>query len=197
MIELQIHKKHLDGFYTVTAFPHHEQMKENLLKLIAEQDAPCEKNASVYYNDAINKYDFNRCLDGDREWVKEFAPAVKPFMDTICESLGYQHCSLISMWFQQYVTGDTHGWHIHDSNFSCVYFLELPDAATATELINPFNQNDRIIPSVKEGDVLIFPSFVLHRSPMVTQGRKTSIAFNINVEMIRQDIINNLRKYND
>ena len=192
MIELQINKNHLDCFYTVTAFPHHEVMKEKLLQLISKQDAPCET-----ITDSINKYDFNRCFDWDREWVKQFTPEIKPFIDTICESLGYQYCTLVSMWFQQYVTGDTHGWHIHDSNFSCVYFLELPDASTATELINPFNQNDRIIPSVKEGDVLIFPSFVLHRSPMVTQGRKTSIAFNINVEMIRQDIINNLRKYND
>jgi len=32
---------------------------------------------------------------------------------------------------------------------------------------------------------------------MITEGRKTSIAFNINVELIRADIINNLRKYND
>lgn len=197
MIEIQINKNHLDGFYTVTSFPRHAVIKQKLLHLISEQDAPCEKNNDVYYNDAINKYDFNRCLDWDRGWVREFIPEIKPFTDVVCQTLGYQYCSLVSMWFQQYVTGDTHGWHIHDSNFSCVYFLELPDASSATELINPFNQNDRIVPSVKEGDVIMFPSFVLHRSPMITEGRKTSIAFNINVELVRQDIINNLRKYND
>jgi hypothetical protein len=197
MIELQVDKNPLYGFYTITAFPHHEQMKENLLKLISEQDAPCERNNNVYYNDAINKYDFNRCFDWDREWVKEFAPVAKSVTDTICESLGYQYCSLVSMWFQQYVSGDTHGWHVHDSNFSCVYFLELPDNTRATELINPFCQSNRILPEVKEGDILMFPSFVLHRSPMIKQGRKTSIAFNINVELVRQDIIDDLRKYND
>lgn len=193
---LHINKIQLDSFYTITSFPQHAEMKIRLLDLIKHYEAPCESNNGEYYTDVINKYDFDNCTDWDRQWVKEFGPVAQEFSNTICESLGYQHCSIVSMWFQQYTSGDTHGWHIHDSNFSCVYFLELPDTSSATELINPFNQNDLITPAVKEGDVVMFPSFVIHRSPLLKQGRKTSIAFNINVELIDQDIVNNLRRYN-
>jgi hypothetical protein len=194
---LHINKIQLDSFYTITAFPQHAEMKSRLLDLIEQYEAPCESNAGEYYTDIISKYDFDNCTDWNRQWVREFGPVAQEFSNTICESLGYQYCSIVSMWFQQYASGDTHGWHIHDSNFSCVYFLELPENSSATELINPFNQSDLITPAVKEGDVVMFPSFVMHRSPLLKQGRKTSIAFNINAELIRQDIINNLRKYND
>lgn len=194
---LHINKIQLDSFYIIASFPQHAEMKSRLLDLIEQYEAPCESNTGEYYTDVISKYDFDNCTDWDRQWVKEFGPVAQEFSNTICESLGYQYCSIVSMWFQQYTSGDTHGWHIHDSNFSCVYFLELPDTASGTELINPFNQTTMIKPALKEGDVIMFPSFVMHRSPLLKQGKKTSIAFNINAELIRQDVINNLRKYND
>ena len=43
------------------------------------------------------------------------------------------------MWYQQYLNGDTHGWHIHGQHFTGVYYLEFPDGCSKTEVCSPFN----------------------------------------------------------
>lgn len=193
MIEIKTNKIKLDAFYTIASYPFHSEIKDDLLHLISEQPSTSVKQVDSYYKDIISKYDFDQCNDWSRPWVNYFAPRIKPFCDATINSIGYKQCSITSMWFQQYSVGNTHGWHVHDATFSCVYFLEMSDNC-GTELINPFNQNDKLVLDVKEGDLLMIPSFVIHRSP-VNKNRKTSLAFNIVVDVINDDIINNLRKY--
>ena len=40
-------------------------------------------------------------------------------------SLGYAKSVIHNLWYQQYLEGDTHGWHIHGSHFTGVYYLSL------------------------------------------------------------------------
>jgi hypothetical protein len=55
----------------------------------------------------------------------------------------------------------------------------LPDASIKTEIKDMFG--NPIIHDAIEGDLLIFPSYLYHRSPVNTTGkRKTIISFNIN-----------------
>ena len=59
-------------------------------------------------------------------------------------------------------------------NFSNVYYLECPDSYV-TEF-KDFNIE------CKEGDILSFPAFLPHRSPIIDkEERKTVIAFNTNI----------------
>lgn len=83
-------------------------------------------------------------------------------------------------WFQQYEKGDEHGWHDHpDCQFSSVYYVELPkDTQTR---FKDYNGEEFTI-DVSEGDYIIFPSFLYHRSaPNTSDDRKTIYANNINL----------------
>ena len=81
-----------------------------------------------------------------------------------------------------------------------MYYVKLSNKSAKTELINPFSQNKKIIIDAKEGDVVIFPSYVIHRAP--TQKEKTNkiiISFNINFEFIDPNLfktIDNLKGKN-
>jgi hypothetical protein len=57
--------------------------------------------------------------------------------------------------------------------------LDLPEGSPKTQLLNPINQDEIIEMDVKEGDVLTFPSFILHRAPRVDSDVvKTIISWN-------------------
>jgi hypothetical protein len=154
---LEINKHPLECFYTVTRFPHHESIKSILLDEIQKQE--CESLISIdsYYTDTVNKLDWNRCFDDTRGWTKELKPLLQPILDSVAFGVGYKNAVMAELWFQQYVNGNTHGWHVHGSNFTGVYYLELPEAAPKTELIVPIDQKEVITPNVVEGDILIFP----------------------------------------
>ena len=86
------------------------------------------------------------------------------------------------MWFQQYANGSQHGWHIHGDHMTAVYYLDLPKDSPKTEWINPMdntvNQFD-----VEEGDIIIFPSWIVHRAPInESNNMKTIISWNFNLD---------------
>jgi len=86
-------------------------------------------------------------------------------------------------WFQQYKQGSDFGWHQHSGHWALVYYLELPEMSESTEFLN----YDNI--SVEEGDVIFFPTFLVHRSPIITSNmRKTIIATNIEFTVDREMI---------
>ena len=63
-----------------------------------------------------------------------------------------------------------------------LHYLELPEGTPKTQIINPYNQKDIIEVDVKEGDLLTFPSYVLHKAPKNNSDkRKTIISFNTTV----------------
>jgi hypothetical protein len=103
----------------------------------------------------------------------------------------YKKAIIDKIWFQQYVNGNTHGWHTHGNNFTGVYYLELPNDAPKTQLVNPFSQTEIFEPDVKEGKIIIFPSYVIHRAPLVSNQnlRKTIISFNVDFENINENTL--------
>ena len=54
------------------------------------------------------------------------------------------------MWYQQYLEGDTHGWHIHGNHFTGVYYLEFPDGCSQTEVVSPYSFKVKKIDKIKE-----------------------------------------------
>jgi hypothetical protein len=79
-------------------------------------------------------------------------------------------------WFQQYEKGDFHGWHTHPGcNLSGIYYIELPDSNMATQF-KTFSTD------IKEGEIIIFPSYLKHSSPLFNEGRKTILSFNLSLE---------------
>jgi len=82
-----------------------------------------------------------------------------------------------NMWFHQYNKGSFFDWHTHpQSNYSAVYYVELPSNELVTEIYGVKHLTPQ------EGDLLIFPGFLPHRSPINnTDSRKTIISFNFDV----------------
>ena len=61
-----------------------------------------------------------------------------------------------------------------------MYYLEFPPGSPSTEILD-HNDNLHIV-DAKEGDIIIFPSVLVHRAPPVKhQLRKTIISFNIEI----------------
>ena len=85
-----------------------------------------------------------------------------------------------------------HGWHLHgNASISMSYLLELPERKFSTEFID-IERNTTFQVDVEEGDVIIFPSYVIHRSPIITDSdiRKTTIAINLNLGDVNDTMIN-------
>lgn len=93
----------------------------------------------------------------------------------ILKAYDAEKMGLINIWFQNYIPGDFHGWHTHDrSNLSGIYYINLPykNMATQFKVLNA---------DVEEGDMIIFPSHLSHRSPIFKEGTKTIISFNLSI----------------
>jgi hypothetical protein len=111
------------------------------------------------------------------------APLVEKFSRDIAirpeSGLNYQVFVDI-MWFHQMSKGDYDNWHNH---FGCqwigIYYIDLP-VGEETELMD-FDGNVSQV-DVKEGELLVFPSGYLHRSPpKLLDETKTIVAFNFSV----------------
>ena len=185
MTDIPVKKFALESFYTIGQLPNHDIIKPILLDLIDSVPQEGLKSQDSYYTDSIKKLDWSVAKDFSRPWTIALKPRLESYLDKLSNALGYQKAVIEELWFQQYINGDTHGWHTHGSNFTGVYYLELDDSSPKTEIIEPSRQNKKIIPDIREGDVLMFPSYTIHRAPIITNDvRKTIISFNIILDLI-------------
>lgn len=186
-------KYKLDCFFVVYKFPFHKEMKESILELINEQPNETLQVTDDYYGDNITKLDWSRATDITRPWTQYFYPRFKETLDKITHHCGYQTAKVNDLWFQQYYNQDRHGWHIHGSNLTGVYYLELPADVPKTQLVDPFTQSEIIIPEIEEGDFLVFPSIVVHRAPPNNSNlRKTIISWNWDFDLIRPEVLDKI-----
>ena len=172
-------KFHLDSFFIVEKFKYHEQVKNNLLDLISKVDSQTIISPSAEVN--ITRCDWCVSTDFNRNWFIFIKNLLFENLIEIYSQLGYDGFTLNEIWFQQYLTNAGHGWHTHSGNFTSVYYLELPIDAPKTQLISPYDQKSIIELNVSEGDIVIFPSYVIHKAPInSSQSQKTIISFNTN-----------------
>lgn len=164
--------------YCITKIQNHGKVKPRLLDLIQQADhtSPFLEKSEV----DITRTDWHNCSDAQRPWFKFFAENFYDSIMAVYRRLGYGGFRLNEIWFQQYGSFSQHGWHTHGSNFTNVYYLELPKDSPKTQLIEPYTKNKFYL-EVEEGDLVTFPSFILHRTgPNVSQDPKSIISFNIN-----------------
>jgi len=188
-------KYSIDSILIHGEFSEHNSLKNTILNSIAEQESDSLVQIDSYYSDTINKLDWSRAKDFNRSWVKIIKPKLENYLDLVAQRAGYQRVIIEELWFQQYAQGNTHGWHIHGSNYTGVYYLELDESGPKTELVVPNNQNQIVVPDIKEGDILLFPSYTIHRAPQVHNNiRKTIISFNFIFNLINPDLLKVLNK---
>lgn len=154
----------------VTKINNFKKINKKLLSLIST----IKNNKYNTNKDSIHNTDWNLPKNFERKYVDYFVPIIRPYLNEIAKKLHSEKAVIDNIWFQQYKKNDEHSWHTHGlSNFSNVYFVELPLKSLATEILNVKDLN------LNEGDLLTFPSHLYHRSPInKTNKRKTIISFN-------------------
>ena len=145
-------------------------IKEKLLSWFHKEPV-----VSLGTNYNISKTDWKKSFDMNRDYVKYLLKEFTPYINNIGEDLKTEKCSIFDMWYQQYNKNDNHEWHNHGvTNWANIYFVELPDE-TGTEFLD-FKVDD-----IKEGDLLTFPAYYMHRSPInKSNERKPIVSFNSN-----------------
>ena len=146
-------------------------------KILYEIDNSVGDEDNDLYSPHISKLDWTKSSNFERPWVKIIYPKFFSTLKDMVNSMGYMGVSLANMWYQQYLEGDTHEWHIHGHHFTGVYYLEYPRGCSETEFCAPFDLKYKKINAV-EGDLIVFPAHCIHRGLPNGKLRKTIISFN-------------------
>jgi len=167
--------KKLESFYIINKIIEHKQFKNKLLKLI--NDMPKSNFESTREN--ITHTDWNLPKDTKRDYLELFYDIITPYMNSIMKQMYCSKWRINNGWFQQYTENNEHKWHNHcGTNFSNVYYLEMPEKYMKTEFYNIITKKIYTF-NLQEGDLLTFPAYILHRSKKIKNShRKTIISFN-------------------
>lgn len=148
----------------------HKQLKNKILKNI--KNTPSTANY-----EGVSKSDWQ---------IESFVP--RPYWDSNVINI-FDNCSSIlkkdlhknlefktqlhNYWFHTYKKNSHFDWHTHgNAHFSAIYYIDLPEKKYKTDFL------DMDVP-VQEGDLLIFPGFLAHRSPINKSNKqKVILSFN-------------------
>ena len=155
----------------------HLEIRNSILSEIEKSSDSNLEQKDPFYTDSISKLDWNISDNPDRPWLKIFLPVFIKNLKEVLTNLGYFKAVIKNVWYQQYLEGDTHGWHIHDDHFTGVYYLEFPEGCSQTEVASPYDLKAVKI-NATEGDFIVFPSHYIHRGLPNTKKRKTIISYN-------------------
>ena len=177
----------------LASFKDHEKLKDTLVSLIKKTKADYLNEQQGYYSDLIHRLDWSQSKDKNRKWVKYILPSLQNHFENYAKKLGYEKVDVTNIWFQQYNKNGKHGWHTHAENYTGVYYVKFSNKCAKTELIDPFAQNKKIIINAKEGDIVIFPSYVIHRATEQKEdSEKIIVSFNINFTKILHSLFSKI-----
>lgn len=190
----------LSSFGLIEKFKEHSKYKKELLKHFKEKklniiNTNFNQHNQYQHEDNINNLDWIESRDfKNREWVKLIKTDLQKHFEKCANKLNLKGVVIKALWFQQYEKMGFHGWHIHEDNYTGVYYVDFKNNFAKTQLIDPAT-NKKIIIDAKEGDILIFPSYVVHCSPVQKIDRtKTIISFNLTFDRIDPNFIKKINK---
>jgi len=167
-------------------FPEHNKFKTEILKLISE-DGVAERSQETMF-----KTDWDYKTNWDRPWFKLIKEPLTKSLAKFVQHMGFKSFLAHDIWYQQYVLGDSHTWHIHGGNYTGVYYLELDGTAPTTEILYPDNPNKCFTVEVTEGDLIFFPCHLIHRSAVSSsKQRKSIISWNCSFQFIQDKYLKN------
>lgn len=170
----------------IKSIPNHKKHKPKLLNFIKE--VPLNPYKTVSHTDW--NLERNSAIGYHQYLYTSIIPA---YMDEAKKFVKGALWNIADMWFQQYEKYDYHPWHSHAHvQFSHIYYVELPHKTNRTEFFDLI-KNKKVTYDVKEGDIIMFPSFMPHHSlPHTSSAPKTIISFNSNFEVDENFILGKL-----
>ena len=164
----------------------HQKIKDFVLNEIDNFNGggilPGDDESSVYKTDYFTQMEkSSRQIE---KYFSFFEENARDFYDFILDYYYTPSIKIDNYWFQQYIKNDAHVWHVHPfASISYVYYVELEDSSLATEFFD-IRTKKTFRPDVQEGDIIIFDSYIPHRSPKVLYDtRKTIISSNLNFNL--------------
>ena len=157
-----------------------ENKKKILDALPPEDDSQLEPNGTGLYTDFFINGKVKELPSYFHTVVDVIKPYLKDFMDG-------NPVEFVEMWYQKYYNMVEHKTHCHGfTGWSSIIYVEFdPKVHESTRFFSPFRQPwdcdmEVFQPTVKEGDMILFPSSVLHEAPVNrTDTRRTIVSYNI------------------
>ena len=157
-----------------------ENKKKILDALPPEDDSQLEPNGTGLYTDFFINGKVKELPSYFHTVVDVIKPYLKSFMDG-------NPVEFVEMWYQKYYNMVEHKTHCHGfTGWSSIIYVEFdPKVHESTRFFSPFRQPwdcdvEVFQPKVKEGDMILFPSSVLHEAPVNrTDTRRTIVSYNI------------------
>lgn len=171
--------------YYVYSAPDHNLLKEKILQTIesgiGEESVKNFESISKsdWYTNYNPKFFKENFKDRKDSYFGLLESHIVHIIEKIIPDKNKSKLQVSNGWFHQYNKLDYYWWHNHpDCRWSLIYYLELSEDGPVTEFENFYGNT--IFPNVKEGDFLIFPGWIKHRSPPnLSKNRKTILSFNI------------------
>jgi len=160
--------------------PDFEIHKKNLISKIFK--IPKNPYKMTPRGDTLSHTDWDLPEKMEREYKDYFINNIfQAYAKNFCNNFKNGSVKLTGLWFQVYGLNDSHEPHTHPGcHFTNVFFLQLPDKDLKTQIQLPGDEKLDI--NVTEGDILTFPAFYWHRSPINKSGKeKIIISFNIDI----------------
>tara|TARA_B100000902_G_C26882728_1_gene703429 strand:+ start:74 stop:649 length:576 start_codon:yes stop_codon:yes gene_type:complete len=168
-----------------------ENKKSKLLKLIDFSDTSdqycdsCDTDFYKYNDKALYLNEFIDIVQTDLDKLVDYYTHL--FRNRYGGDYPFKSFDKWMLWSQRYGKKQYHGAHNHGlMKISCVLYVEFDDKLHfPTTFYSPhpnpyFGTTDKVSPPVVEGDIVTFPSVLLHESPVSqTEIPRTIMSFNI------------------
>tara|TARA_R100000388_G_C7160916_1_gene119166 strand:- start:79 stop:597 length:519 start_codon:yes stop_codon:yes gene_type:complete len=145
-----------------------------------------EKVLKKYPEHRLNGPFFTNRGETDISFMHTFNEIFKKEFEYMCQSLE-SNLVLTDVWSVSYKKGDYHVPHNHGSKgYSAILYLRYDNNHPSTVYFQPWNDVNDVgkfeTPEVKEGSIVVFPSFVEHMSrPNPISKHKRIISFDLKV----------------
>ena len=182
---MEIDKIPVNFFCLKKQLKEHKKIKKDLIKKINK--TPSNQDMDSWTK--IDKVDWFDCENFKREWVVFVKPYLQELFVEFANEINVTRCDIKKIWFQEYHKDGKHSWHVHDSNYTGVYYLNHDNSVHNTNYYDQYNNEVKSF-NVKEGDVVIFPSFLLHKaSPNTSSKKRLIVSFNLDFDGISNQFI--------
>lgn len=154
-----------------------ENYKDYLLTSIKDQKDPAYWERDGFYTDYGKEQPWRETI-----WNEFMEPQVSSLLKD-------SNTKLQDIWCQQYINQAGFTAHQHQTvGFSCVLYAQFdPEVHWGTSMFRPYldpndltNSGSVTTPEVEEGNIVVFPSWLLHQvTPSDTEKPRTIVAFNL------------------
>ena len=147
----------------------------------------------------------NNRIQTDYNDIKENCPPYKGFvvscvedkLNDFCKEINISRTSLVvrDMWYETAIQYDNHPIHNHGAlGYSACWYVDFDNTKhTSTKFYAPFNNfltgfNMDHQPNVIEGDLVLFPSSIMHENVCNESSKKrTVVSFNVSIDLKKGD----------